>query len=153
MPRLASCAKVSPSPLAADKGRKERPAEPLDEALVEPGAPVKPEGEHVSWEDLPGPVLELIFNHLKRAAIAGQRVFLKSPDQQVVLLQFQHRSAPAGGGGGGFLCHLHCAQLGPIMGKKGTWIKGGGNEGRGMVIRQRVQVRSGSEFHLFRLHA
>lgn len=82
IPRMAGSAKVSPSPLASHKTRTDMPRESIEEALVEPEEPVTAEGDSVSWEELPGPVLELIFNHLKRAAIAGEHVFLKSPDQQ-----------------------------------------------------------------------
>ena len=86
LPRMGGSAKVSPSPLASDKTRKELPAEPLDEELVGSEQPLKGQGEQtpVSWDDLPGSVLELVFNHLKRAAMAGEKVFLKSPDQQVI---------------------------------------------------------------------
>ncbi len=82
---MGGSAKVSPSPLASDKTRKELPAEPLDEELVGSEQPFKAQEEQppVSWDDLPGSVLELVFNHLKRAAMTGEKVFLKSSDQQV----------------------------------------------------------------------
>jgi hypothetical protein len=79
MPRMSSSAKVNPEEGKERQENKERKEQKEE-------LPAQPQEENISWEELPGPVLEMLFNHLKAAALVGQPVFLKSPDQQVVSL-------------------------------------------------------------------